>query len=128
VSDYQHRSCLACRKRIPRWTKGKKTPVTKVFCGDGCRAYYRRTHPTASRPENAKIVPVTPAFVEPVRAVERPPEHEPCLACGRPCRIVPVQATYCNERCRTYAPLSTAPPSPIAKAAGIATRKANPSM
>ena len=39
---YQHRPCLACGKRIPRWTDGKATPASRLFCGNACGNHYRR--------------------------------------------------------------------------------------
>jgi hypothetical protein len=45
-SKYQHRECLACGKRIPRWSKDGPTPKSIVFCDRACREYYRRLHPS----------------------------------------------------------------------------------
>jgi hypothetical protein len=110
-TSYKHRSCLACGKRIPRWSKGRQTPITRQFCGAGCRAYWHRAHPNASRTENAKKVPARQAFLEPVCATERPPEYADCEACGRTCRIKPDEPTYCSEQCRSYVPLPARKPA-----------------
>jgi hypothetical protein len=71
----------------------------------GCRAYWHRMHPGASRTENAKKAPARQVLLKPVCATERPSEYAPCEACGRSCRIEPGAATFCNERCRSYVPL-----------------------
>ena len=41
-AEYVHRSCLACQKRIPRWTDGKPTPKSKLFCSAACRQFHPR--------------------------------------------------------------------------------------
>ena len=48
-ADYVHRSCLACQKRIPRWTDGKPTPKSKLFCSAACRSFHRRLQPSEGR-------------------------------------------------------------------------------
>jgi hypothetical protein len=109
LPEYEHRSCLACQKRIPRWTDGKLTPSTKVFCSPGCGRFYRRMSVLSGRARERKIEPIKPAFREavlpPRRSIEGQPEFGPCQACGRPCQIKPDKPTYCNARCEAYVPL-----------------------
>ena len=100
--EYQHRACLGCGKRIPRWIDGKQTPSSQQFCSPGCGRFYRRLHPVKRGRRNAKKDPILRAFVEPVLAVEGRPEYHPCRACGRAIRT---ELVFCNDRCRDYVPL-----------------------
>jgi hypothetical protein len=85
--------------------RGKRTPVTKLFCSRACGACHRRMHPSAPRSKNAKNVPVKRAFAEPVLATEGQAEYGPCLTCGRMNRISTPGPLFCNDRCRDYVPL-----------------------
>jgi hypothetical protein len=102
--EYEHRSCLACQKRIPRWTDGKPTPKSKLFCGAACRQYHRRLHPVQVVRETPKKRPSLSALLEPVSAVEGRAEWRECGACGRQTEYRPGQPTFCSERCRVYVP------------------------
>jgi hypothetical protein len=109
TTGYQHRCCLACRKRIPRWEKGRETK--RLFCDAQCSAYHRKTHQkrpksgwgsrVAETTETAQKVPAPQQLSEPVSAVEGKPEYRPCRACGRSTRD-----DYCSSRCRDFKPLS----------------------
>jgi hypothetical protein len=113
--EYVHRSCLACQKRIPRWTDGKPTPKSKLFCDSTCSAYYRRMHPSKTpfrgnvkgATENPKKRPDLSALLEPVSVVEGRAEWRECDACGRQSEYRPGQPTFCSERCRAYMPPSS---------------------
>jgi hypothetical protein len=105
--EYVHRACLSCGKRIPRWTDGKKTPSTKVFCDQSCGDYWRRLHPSARTIEGVKERPDLSALVQPFSVVEGRPEYGHCHACGRMNRLEAKKPTFCNDRCRDYEP---APP------------------
>jgi hypothetical protein len=106
--EYVHRACKSCGKRIPRWTEGKATPVTRVFCDDACRSYHHRLYgqkrPLANTlagvTETPKKRPVSSAFAEPVCAPIARPEWAPCLVCERMQPAVPGKATYCNDSAR----------------------------
>jgi hypothetical protein len=110
--EYVHRACLACQKRIPRWTNGKSTPKYKRFCSKSCGAFWRRMHPQKpgeSCPgkavaENPKKVPINRVLLGPVLTVEGRPKYAPCKACGYSTAVMPREPTYCNDRCRSYLP------------------------
>jgi hypothetical protein len=95
--EYVHRTCKACGKRIPRWTDGKPTPKSRVFCDKSCGAFWRRMHPeksTEGRPgkvvaENRKKVPVNRPLLEP----EDRPKYAPCKACGYSTAVTPGEPT-----------------------------------
>jgi hypothetical protein len=108
---YQHRACLACGKRIPRWTKTGATPASKRFCNASCGSFHRRTHQGPHVTEKAKKPLAAQRLLKPVCATEDAPEHAPCRACGRSCRIRPGEPTYCNETCQAYTPSSARKPN-----------------
>jgi hypothetical protein len=98
---YQHKSCLGCGKRIPRWVNGEETPISKVFCDKGCAQYARRQKskltPQAREATNAKARPVNQGFPAPVFATEgRLRQWEPCAASSA--------ARFCDSRCESYVP------------------------
>jgi hypothetical protein len=122
MQEYQHRVCkCGCGKRIPRWTDGKATPKAKLFFDAKCAAYYRRMHPAKppewhqgkGRTEIDDSRPIPSALESRLARVEASPraplqpkaDYEACRACGRQQPIAPGQPTYCNDRCRAYAPL-----------------------
>jgi hypothetical protein len=108
IEPYQHRACLACGKRIPRWVDGKETSASKLFCGDSCGRFYRRGHPTKGVRQNAKKEQVNRASVGPVCATE-PPHREKyptCEACGRTYRRSAPDDRFCCARCAAYVPLA----------------------
>ena len=109
--DYVHRACKGCGKRIPRWTDGKETPKSKVFCGRSCASFWRRMHPKSVRGEDGKVgtehrkkVPVNRPFLEPFWAVEDGPKYAPCKTCGYTALVAAGELTYCSDRCRSYVP------------------------
>src|SRR5882672_714232 len=105
---YQHRACLACGKRIPRWTDGKATPASRLFCGNACGNHYRRWakgRVTKGVAQNVKKRPINRAPFESVYVTEPRPEYPRCKACGRPyLRTSPVEQ-FCSTRCAEYVPL-----------------------
>jgi predicted nucleic acid-binding Zn ribbon protein len=113
MTDYQHRSCRFCGKRIPRWTNGKQTPASKQFCDSRCSRNHRQstgpkspkkapTTQVAECTENDKKRPILRALLEPVSATDRRSEYGLCKACGR---SISKPLEYCNDRCRDYVPL-----------------------
>src|SRR3954453_11360898 len=105
---YKHRACLACGKRIPRWTDGKATPASRVFCGNACGNHYRRR--TRGRvaqgvAQNVKKRPINRAAFESVYVTEPRPEYPPCKACGRPYLRTSPAEQFCSTRCAEYVPL-----------------------
>jgi predicted nucleic acid-binding Zn ribbon protein len=105
---YQHRACLACGKRIPRWTDGKATPVSRVFCCNACGNHYRRRTRggvTKGVAQIAKKRPINRAPFESVYVTEPRPEYPRCNACGRPYLRTSPAERFCSARCAEYVPL-----------------------
>ena len=105
---YQHRACLACGKRIPRWTDAKATPASRVFCGNACGNHYRRRakgRVTKGVAQNVKKRPINRAPFESVYVTEPRPEYPRCKACGRPYPRTSPAEQFCSTRCAEYVPL-----------------------
>jgi hypothetical protein len=98
---YQHRACLACGKRIPRWTDGKATPASRLFCCNACGNPYRRRvkgRVTKGVAQNVKKRPINRAPFESVCVTE--------LARNiRPARLA------ADPTCAHRRPNSSAPPA-----------------
>jgi hypothetical protein len=128
--EYGHRACESCGQPIPRWTDGRPTIATKVFCNAACRMHRQRaqglkkTFPaTGVAPvrESANLMPISSALSEPdsgevgrpqYRIVAGPVDH--CAQCHSPIMprnpggiITPYSkgnALFCDKACADARP------------------------
>ncbi len=109
LPEYQHRACKCCGKRIPRWTNGKLTPSSRLFCSSGCGRFSRRMDTLSGRARKREIESIKPAFREaaiaPRERIEGRPEYGPCQACGRLHNLASPNRPFCSARCEAYIPL-----------------------
>jgi predicted nucleic acid-binding Zn ribbon protein len=105
IEPYKHRVCFACGKRIPRWTDGKATPASRVYCGNACGNHYRRRgkgRVTKGVAQNVKKRPINRAPFESIYVTEPRPDYPPCKACGRPDMRTSPAERFCSNRCAEY--------------------------
>lgn len=114
---YEHRACLACAKRIPRWIDGKETPKSRRFCGNACSSFYRKIYGLSRPPArgvagvslNAKKEPIngglkgTFLVIDMLGGPKIP--FRPCDTCGVTYPIGSAGRRFCSDRCEAFVPL-----------------------
>jgi hypothetical protein len=74
MAPAEKRRCLQCEGIIPKWTGGRRTVSTKVFCSRKCRQRHRQPKASDERENDKKTLDFIESAPGSEKSLDRPPE------------------------------------------------------